>query len=134
GHGRRPDPAVQRRARPPLAGAGSRGWPRRALLRARPPSLKSLRAPARARARTKLAPRRIAFLARAAEFRYRSSSRRTRPRERATSAEGEQVMASKTKMMGELRQMLRDVLAQRSNGASYAKLSRAQGFVDGYMR
>lgn len=43
-------------------------------------------------------------------------------------------MASKAEMMGELRQMLRDVFAQRASGASYAKLSRAHGFVDGYMR
>lgn len=43
-------------------------------------------------------------------------------------------MRSKAEMMAELRTMLRDVFAARSEGAAYARLARAHGYVDGYMR
>jgi hypothetical protein len=42
--------------------------------------------------------------------------------------------ASKTEMLENLRGMLRDVLRLRSEGVAYAKLSRAHGYLDGYMR
>lgn len=42
--------------------------------------------------------------------------------------------ASKTEMLENLRGMLRDVLRLRSEGVAYAKLSRAQGYLDGYLR
>jgi hypothetical protein len=43
-------------------------------------------------------------------------------------------MRSKTEMLQELRTMLRDVFNARSEGAAYAGLARAHGYVDGYMR
>lgn len=43
-------------------------------------------------------------------------------------------MRTKTEMLDELRVMLRDVLGARSEGAGYARLARAHGYVDGYMR
>jgi hypothetical protein len=42
--------------------------------------------------------------------------------------------ASKTEMLENLRGMLRDVLRLRNEGVAYAKLSRAHGYLDGYMR
>src|SRR3954466_16370871 len=42
--------------------------------------------------------------------------------------------ASKSEMLENLRGMLRDVLRLRSEGVAYAKLSRAHGYLDGYMR
>jgi hypothetical protein len=44
------------------------------------------------------------------------------------------ITTSKPEMLENLRVMLRDVLALRASGAAYAKLSRAHGYVDGYMR
>ena len=44
------------------------------------------------------------------------------------------VNASKTEMLENLRGMLRDVLRLRTEGVAYAKLSRAHGYLDGYMR
>jgi hypothetical protein len=41
---------------------------------------------------------------------------------------------SKAEMFEELRAMLRDVFRLRSEGVAYARLSRAHGYVDGYMR
>jgi hypothetical protein len=43
-------------------------------------------------------------------------------------------MRSKSEMLAELTTMLRDVLATRSDNAAYARLARAHGYVDGYMR
>jgi hypothetical protein len=43
-------------------------------------------------------------------------------------------MRTKSEMIGELKQMLRDVFAAKSAGESYARLARAHGYVDGYMR
>ncbi len=43
-------------------------------------------------------------------------------------------MASKATMHDELRKMLRDVFAARDAGTSYARMARAHGYVDGYMR
>jgi hypothetical protein len=43
-------------------------------------------------------------------------------------------MRSKTEMLAELRTMLRDVFNARTEGAAYARLARAHGYVDGYMR
>lgn len=45
-------------------------------------------------------------------------------------------MAKKTKleMLEALRGLLREVLKLRTDGAAYAKLSRASGAVDGYVR
>jgi hypothetical protein len=42
--------------------------------------------------------------------------------------------ASKIDMLENLRGMLRDVLRLRTEGVAYAKLSRAHGYLDGYMR
>src|SRR6187402_76757 len=42
--------------------------------------------------------------------------------------------ASKPEMLENLRGMLRDVLRLRGEGVAYAKLSRAHGYLDGYMR
>src|SRR5450432_1458504 len=42
--------------------------------------------------------------------------------------------ASKTEILENLRGMLRDVLRLRTEGVAYAKLSRAHGYLDGYMR
>ncbi len=41
---------------------------------------------------------------------------------------------SKTQMLDNLRVMLRDVFKLRREGIAYAKLARAHGYVDGYMR
>lgn len=41
---------------------------------------------------------------------------------------------SKTELLENLRGMVRDMLRLRSEGSAYAKLARAQGYVDGYMR
>jgi hypothetical protein len=41
---------------------------------------------------------------------------------------------SKAAMLENLRVMLRDVFRLRRDGAAYARLSRAHGYVDGYMR
>ncbi len=43
-------------------------------------------------------------------------------------------MRPKTEILAELRTMLRDVFNARSEGAAYARLARAHGYVDGYMR
>jgi alkylhydroperoxidase/carboxymuconolactone decarboxylase family protein YurZ len=37
-------------------------------------------------------------------------------------------------MCEELRKMLRDVFAARAAGTNYARMARAHGYVDGYMR
>jgi hypothetical protein len=37
-------------------------------------------------------------------------------------------------MLENLRVMLRDVFRLRAEGASYARLARAHGYLDGYMR
>lgn len=42
--------------------------------------------------------------------------------------------ASKLEMLENLRTMLRDVFRLRSEGGAYAKLARAHGYIDGYMR
>ena len=41
---------------------------------------------------------------------------------------------SNHELLDNLRGLVRDMLRLRSDGAAYAKLARAQGFVDGYMR
>ena len=41
---------------------------------------------------------------------------------------------SKSEMLDNLRVMLRDVFQLRMNGAAYARLARAHGYIDGYMR
>jgi hypothetical protein len=41
---------------------------------------------------------------------------------------------SNHELLDNLRGLVRDMLRLRSEGAAYAKLARAQGFVDGYMR
>ena len=41
---------------------------------------------------------------------------------------------SKTELLHNLRGMVRDMLKLRSDGGAYAKLARAHGYVDGYMR
>ena len=43
-------------------------------------------------------------------------------------------MRTKLEIMAELRTMLRDVFLAKSAGENYARLSRAHGYVDGYMR
>jgi hypothetical protein len=42
--------------------------------------------------------------------------------------------ASKPEMLENLRGLLRDVLRLRTEGVAYAKISRAHGYLDGYMR
>jgi hypothetical protein len=42
--------------------------------------------------------------------------------------------SSKAEMLETLRVMLRDVFRLRSDGVAYARLARAHGYVDGYMR
>lgn len=42
--------------------------------------------------------------------------------------------SSKAEMLENLRVMLRDVFKLRSEGVAYARLARAHGYVDGYMR
>ena len=41
---------------------------------------------------------------------------------------------SKTQMLENLKALLVDVFKLRREGAAYARLSRAHGYVDGYMR
>lgn len=41
---------------------------------------------------------------------------------------------SKPAMLDNLRRMLNDVFKLRREGAAYAKIARAHGYVDGYMR
>lgn len=41
---------------------------------------------------------------------------------------------SKMELLDNLRGMVRDMLRLRSEGGAYAKLARAHGYVDGYMR
>ena len=43
-------------------------------------------------------------------------------------------MRSKADLIAELKLHLHEVLMSRKEGASHPRLSRAQGFVDGYMR
>ena len=43
-------------------------------------------------------------------------------------------MRTKDEMLEELKGMLRDVFVARASGASYPRLARAHGYVDGYMR
>ena len=43
-------------------------------------------------------------------------------------------MRSKADVMAELQAMLRDVLAAAAAGTNYARVARAHGYVDGYMR
>jgi hypothetical protein len=43
-------------------------------------------------------------------------------------------MRTKADMLAELRTMLRDVFTARSDGTADARLARAHGYVDGYMR
>jgi hypothetical protein len=40
----------------------------------------------------------------------------------------------KAEMLDNLRAMLRDVFRLKSDGVAYARLARAHGYVDGYMR
>jgi hypothetical protein len=40
----------------------------------------------------------------------------------------------KSEMLQTLRTLLGDVFRLRNQGAAYAKITRAQGYVDGYMR
>ena len=40
----------------------------------------------------------------------------------------------KSEMLQTLRSLLGDVFRLRNQGAAYAKIARAQGYVDGYMR
>lgn len=42
--------------------------------------------------------------------------------------------ASKSEMLQNLRMLLREAFQLRSRGAAYAKIARAQGYADGYMR
>jgi len=44
------------------------------------------------------------------------------------------VTQGKTELLENLRGMVRDMLRLRSEGGAYAKLARAHGYVDGYMR
>ncbi len=41
---------------------------------------------------------------------------------------------SKDEMLTELRAMLRDVFAAQASGALHARVARAHGYVDGFMR
>ncbi|MCC6521804.1 MAG: hypothetical protein IT373_04015 [Polyangiaceae bacterium] len=43
-------------------------------------------------------------------------------------------MKSKAQMLSELRKMLHDVFAARAAGTEFARMARAHGYVDGYMR
>jgi len=44
------------------------------------------------------------------------------------------MMSSKAEMLDTLRTMLQDVFRLRNDGVAYARLARAHGYVDGYMR
>jgi hypothetical protein len=46
----------------------------------------------------------------------------------------ETTMVAKAEMLETLRTMLRDVFRLRNDGVTYARLARAHGYVDGYMR
>jgi hypothetical protein len=41
---------------------------------------------------------------------------------------------SKTELLDNLRAMVQDMLRLRAEGGAYAKLARAHGYIDGYMR
>jgi hypothetical protein len=41
---------------------------------------------------------------------------------------------TKTELLNNLRTMLNDALLLRQRGGAYAKLARAHGYIDGYMR
>lgn len=43
-------------------------------------------------------------------------------------------MRNKVEILNQLRTMLRDVFVAKSAGETYARLARAHGYVDGYMR
>jgi hypothetical protein len=43
-------------------------------------------------------------------------------------------MRTRVEILTELRTMLRDVFVAKSAGGTYARLARAHGYVDGYMR
>ncbi len=43
-------------------------------------------------------------------------------------------MRTKAEVLGELRAMLRDIFVAKSQGETHARLARAHGYVDGYMR
>ncbi len=43
-------------------------------------------------------------------------------------------MTSKSVMLAELKKLLHDVFVARSTGAAHPRMSRAHGYVDGYMR
>ncbi|MFO0678390.1 MAG: hypothetical protein U0169_17770 [Polyangiaceae bacterium] len=43
-------------------------------------------------------------------------------------------MRTKSELTGDLKAMLRDVLAAKAAGQSYGRLSRSHGYIDGFMR
>ena len=43
-------------------------------------------------------------------------------------------MRTKAEVLGDLRSMLRDIFAAKAQGETQARLARAHGYVDGYMR
>lgn len=43
-------------------------------------------------------------------------------------------MKEKAEVISELRSMLADVFSAKERGATYGRLARAHGYVDGYMR
>jgi len=43
-------------------------------------------------------------------------------------------MRTKPELLSELQTMLRDVFAAASGGTAYARIARAHGYVDGFMR
>ncbi|HEX8796169.1 MAG TPA: hypothetical protein VF765_34705 [Polyangiaceae bacterium] len=43
-------------------------------------------------------------------------------------------MRTKAEVIAELQNMLRDIMSAASGGTSYARIARAHGYVDGYMR
>lgn len=43
-------------------------------------------------------------------------------------------MRAKAEMIAELKRLLHDVFVTQADGASYVKLARDRGYVDGYMR
>ena len=43
-------------------------------------------------------------------------------------------MRTKAELLSELQTMLRDVFAAASAGTAYARIARAHGYVDGFMR
>ena len=43
-------------------------------------------------------------------------------------------MRTKAEVIAEVQNMLRDILSAASGGTSYARIARAHGYVDGYMR